>query len=239
MRLTIYTRTSTMNGAGGDSLDAQADACRAWAEAHGHEVASVHRDEAVSGGLPVQDRPGLLAALMALETDAADGLIVHRLDRLARELHVQEAALAHAWTIGASVAVYEAVEGEVKRDDPNDPHRRFLRQVLGAAAELERGLIRARLHGGRRRKSARGEWVGGHRLHRRFGYEVVNGAFVAVAREQAIIARLKAGREAGQSYRAIAAELNTAGIAAPAGSAWLPATIQRVLKREALHTPTQ
>jgi len=180
---------------------------------------------------------------MALEADAAGGLIVHRLDRLARELHVQEAALAHAWTIGASVAVYEAVEGEVKRDDPNDPHRRFLRQVLGAAAELERGLIRARLHGGRRRKAARGEWVGGHRLHRRFGYEVVNAAYVPVAREQEIIARLKAGREAGQSYRAIAAELNGAGVAAPAGAAWYPATIQRVLKREAPreapHSPGQ
>lgn len=50
----------------------------------------------MSGALPVHERPGLLAALEALEADEAHGLVVHRLDRLARELHVQEAALVHA-----------------------------------------------------------------------------------------------------------------------------------------------
>lgn len=231
MHVAIYTRTSTMNGAGADSLEAQAEVCEAWAQAHGHEVASVHRDEAVSGGLPVHERPGLLAALMALETDEADGLVVHRLDRLARELHVQEAALAHAWTIHDRVGVFEAVEGEVKRDDPDDPHRRFLRQVLGAAAELERGLIRARLHGGRRRKSARGEWVGGHRLHRRYGYEVVDSAYVPKATEQGVIGRMRALREGGATYQQIADALNEAGTATPGGSEWFAATVRRILKR--------
>ncbi len=90
----------------------------------------------------MEDRPGLGAALVALESGEAEGLIVHRLDRLARELHVQKVALAHAWNVGDHVCVFEVVEGEVPRDDPNDPHRRFLRQVVGAAAELERGLIK-------------------------------------------------------------------------------------------------
>lgn len=231
MNLTIYTRTSTQNGAGSDSLDAQADACHAWAEANGHAVVSVHRDEAMSGGLPVQDRPGLLDALMALELGEADGLIVHRLDRLARELHVQEAALSHAWTLGEHVRVIEAVEGEVKRDDPNDPHRRFLRQVMGAAAELERGLIRARLHGGRRRKAARGEWVGGHRLHRRYGYEVVNGAYVPVETEQVMIDRMREMREGGATYQQIADAFNVGHFPTPGGSEWFATTIMRILKR--------
>lgn len=232
MRLVAYVRTSTQNGAGQDSLEAQADACRAWAEANGHEVVGVERDKALSGRLGVEQRPALLSALIALEDGHADGIVVHRLDRLARELHVQEAALARAWSAGDHVEVFEAVEGRIKRDDPDDPHRTFLRQVLGASAQLERGLIRARLQGGRRRKAARGEWIGGHRLHRRYGYEVIAGRYERVEREQQVIDRMAELRAAGGVYRAVAATLNAEGIEPPAGREWHAATVRKVLVRE-------
>src|SRR4051794_24261481 len=100
MRLAAYARTSTHNGAGGDSLAAQEEACRDWAAANGHEVVDVFRDQAISGGVGIEGRAGLEGALVAIEQGQADGLVVHRLDRLARELHVQEVALAHAWNVG-------------------------------------------------------------------------------------------------------------------------------------------
>jgi DNA invertase Pin-like site-specific DNA recombinase len=230
--LIAYTRTSTLNGAGQDSLEAQADACREWAAANGHEVVAVHRDEALSGSLPVERRPGLLAALDALQQGEADGLIVHRIDRLARELHVQEAALSQAWGASEHVEVIEAVDGPIKRDDPDDPMRTFVRQVMGASAQLERGLVRARLQGGRRRKAAAGGWVGGHRLHRRYGYEVVDAAYVPVEAEQAVINCMATMRSEGATYRAIAAALNAEGVRPPAGSEWYPATVRKVLVRE-------
>jgi len=232
MRLVIYTRTSTQNGAGQDSLEAQADVCRAWAAEQGHEVVDVHQDEALSGRLPVERRPGLLGALMALEDGTADGLVVHRIDRLARELHVQEAALAQAWGAGDHVGVYEAVEGEIKRDDPDDPHRTFLRQVLGASAQLERGLVRARLQGGRRRKAAKGGWIGGHRLHPRYGYRVEDAAYVRVEDEQTVIDRMAALRSDGETYRAIAAKLEAEGCPPPPSGTWHPTTVRKVLVRE-------
>lgn len=232
MRIIIYARTSTANGAGNDSLGAQEDVCRAWATEHGHDVVSVFVDDGLSGRLAVEQRPGLLAALMALEDGQADGLVVHRLDRLARELHVQEAALAQAWGAGEHVAVFEAVEGEIKRNDPDDPQRTFLRQVLGAAAELERGLIRARLQGGRRRKAARGEWVGGHRIHPRYGYRVEHGAYVPVEAEQRAIRRMAELRASGSTYRAIVAELVSEGIDPPPSGTWHPTTVRKVLMRE-------
>jgi DNA invertase Pin-like site-specific DNA recombinase len=106
---------------------------------------------------------------MAVADGEADGLVVHRVDRLARELHVQEVALAHARSAGEHVKVFEVAEGgEIKRDDPHDPQRKFLRQVMGAAAELVRGMIAARLQGGRRRKAARGGYIGRKRLHPRW-----------------------------------------------------------------------
>jgi DNA invertase Pin-like site-specific DNA recombinase len=233
MKLAIYCRTSTHNGAGADSLDAQEEACRAWASEHGHEVVAVHRDRALSGGLGIEDRPGLAAAIVSLEESVAEGLVVHRIDRLARELHVQEVALAHAWGVGDHVAVFEAAEGgEVRRDDPGDPHRRFLRQVMGAAAELERGLIKARLHGGRRRKARTGGYIGGRPLHPKFGYVLREGVFEPVASEQATIKRILELREDGSTWAAVAATLTADETPPPSGSAWYPMTARRIAQRE-------
>src|SRR4051794_11460956 len=55
MRLAIYCRTSTHNGGGTDSLGAQTEACRAWATERGHEIVAVHRDQALSGALGIED----------------------------------------------------------------------------------------------------------------------------------------------------------------------------------------
>lgn len=234
MRLVIYARTSTHNGAGSDSLAAQADACRAWAAEHGHTAIAVHRDQALSGSLGIEGRPGLAAALIDLEQGTADGIVVHRVDRLARELHVQEVALAHAWAVGDHVAVFEAAEGgEIKRDDPADPHRRFLRQVMGAAAELERGLIKARLHGGRRRKAAKGGYVGGRRLHPKYGYRLVDGVYEPQEDEQAVIRRLLDLRAGGATYATVADTLNVDEIPTPSGAEWYPMTVRRIELREA------
>lgn len=234
MRLVAYCRTSTHNGGGSDSLQAQEDACREWATAHGHDVVLAFRDDALSGALGIEERPGLHASLVALDDGEADGLVVHRPDRLARELHVQEVALAHAWAAGPDVRVFEAAEGaEIMRDDPSDPQRRFLRQVMGAAAELERGLIKARLQGGRRRKAQRGGYIGGARLHRRYGYTLTPaGDYVPIAEEQATIARMAALREVGASWKAVADTLNAEGVEPPSGARWYPATCRRILVRE-------
>lgn len=232
MNLIAYCRTSTANGAGSDSLAAQESACREWAEANGHAVTLVFKDDALSGALGIEDRPALASALMALDDGQAEGLVVHRPDRLARELHVQEVALAHAWAAGDHVRVFEAAEGaEIVRDDPNDPQRRFLRQVMGAAAELERGLIKARLQGGRRRKAAMGGYIGGRQLHRRYGFELVGGEHQPIPAEQEVIERIRAMRADGATYAAIADALNERGVTPPSGKAWYPTAIRRIALR--------
>ncbi len=191
------------------------------------------RDDALSGTLGIENRPGLAASLVALDDGLAEGLVVHRPDRLARELHVQEVALARAWAAGDHVRVFEAAEGaEIVRDDPNDPQRRFLRQVMGAAAELERGLIKARLQAGRRRKAAKGGYIGGTRLHRRYGYELVDGEYVPVPEEQKTIDQIRKLRESSATWDGIAQTLNGQGISPPSGVAWYAMTARRIAERE-------
>ena len=87
--------------------------------------------------------------------------------RLARALTVQEAALAIAWQAGGRV--FTADTGEVLRDDPDDPMRTALRQVVGGVAELDRRMVVKRLRDGRAAKASTGRKVTGCvsvRLHR-------------------------------------------------------------------------
>src|SRR5215831_44175 len=123
-RIVAYVRVSTANQALGDSTKAQEEAIRAWGAQHGYEIVAVRADNGRSGVLDETERPGLLAALNLIEDGEADALVVHRLDRLARALHVQEAVVARVWAVGGNV--WEVVgEREVLRDDPDDPMRTF------------------------------------------------------------------------------------------------------------------
>lgn len=233
MRVLIYTRTSK-NGGDEESIEAQHKRCSAWAEGHGHEVVGHYPDDAVSGKLPLSQRPGLGAAVLALEAGEADGLVVHRLDRLARVLTTQEAILAHLWGMRPTVAIFEeASGGEVLRDDPEDPYRTAMRQMAGVFAELERAMVVARLAGGRRRKRERGEFAGGRPLHPRYGYRVEGGRYVPVEDEQATIRRMLELRDDHKlSYRDVCTALTSEGFKPPASDRWTASTVERITKRE-------
>jgi DNA invertase Pin-like site-specific DNA recombinase len=235
LRLIAYVRVSTAGQAvNGDSPAAQEEACRAWADDHGHQVVRVAADNGLSGKLDADDRPGLAAALVEIESGNADGLVVRDLDRLARELHVQEAVLARVWS--ADGHLFDVTHGEVLRDDPSDPMRTFIRQVMGAAAQLEAGMIKARLRRGRQRKAERGGYVGGRQLHRRYGSTLVVGGdgkrrYETVPGELAVIDRIKGDRQRGLSLRAIAGALNADGTDPPSGGSWYPATVRLIANR--------
>ena len=222
-----YARVSTANQALGDSLAAQADAVRAWAAQGGHEVVGVCVDDGKSGTLDAADRPGLLDALALIEDGAADALLIHRLDRLARALHVQEAILDRVWRAGGRVL--EVVgDREVLQDDPDDPMRTFVRQVMGAASQLDRGMAVARLQGGRRRRLAQGGYVGGWTG---YGFERDGSTLVADGREQRVIEHMRRLRGTGLSYRQVAMRLNADGIEAKNGGPWSHTSVRAVLMR--------
>jgi DNA invertase Pin-like site-specific DNA recombinase len=87
-----------------------------------HEIVVYVR---VSTGKQVEEGLGL-----------ADQEVVYRLDRLARDLVLQEQLLAEVWRSGE---LFSTAGGEANlHGDPEDPSRRLLRQVLGAVSEYER-----------------------------------------------------------------------------------------------------
>jgi DNA invertase Pin-like site-specific DNA recombinase len=224
VRLLIYTRSSAQNG---DSHQHQEQVCREWANENGHDVVGVFSDDGVSGTRDAESRPGLSAALTELEEGKADGLLLHRPERMARALHIQEAILAHVWNLGGNV--FCADGGEIQKDDPTDPIRTFVRQIMGAAGQLERGLVIARLQAGKRRQRETGYYSGGKRT---YGYQVLEGGKLEpIKSEQAIIREIVELRKS-ETLRSVAATLNARNVLAPSGGKWQAKQIQRIEKRE-------
>ncbi len=236
MDLVAYVRVSTHEQhISGYGLDTQERAIRQWAKAHGHRVVEVYRDIA-SGTVTPAQRPGLSQALDALRPPPrATGLVVLRLDRLARELLQQEAALQVAWRTSASVFAVDGgdeVTGEVHADDPNEPTRKLVRRILGLVAEYERDLTSKRLLDGRRAKAAQGRHAGGPYP---FGYRGDGKGrdrdAVADEPEQQVVERIVAMRTEGASYRTIAGALDAAGLPPRRASSWSAASVRLVAER--------
>jgi DNA invertase Pin-like site-specific DNA recombinase len=236
VRLVGYLRVSTDRQAEeGLGLEVQEEAIRSWAVAEGHDIVGWTRDEGVSGTNGLDDRPGLADALDAVQKGnakkapegAPKGLAVYRLDRLARDLILQEHLLAEVRKAGGQTFSTSSAEADYMTDDPADPSRKLIRQILGGVAEYERAMIALRLRSGRQRKRDGGGFAFGSPP---FGFRAQDRELVEDPAEQRGLARIRELRSEGKSLRAIAAILNTEGRIKPKRAArWNPQSLKRIL----------
>lgn len=205
--------------------DAQRAAIDRWAAPLGVRIVAVHEDHGVSGGTSLEKRPGLLAALDALQAHGAGLLVVAKRDRLARDPIVAAMVEASAQRVGARV-VSAAGEGE-----GDDPSAVLMRRMVDAFAEYERGVIRARTKAALAVKRGRGERTSGEAP---FGYcfDASGRRVVASVSEQATLEQIRAWHGDGVSLNGIASRLNASQVAAR-GARWHASTIMRVLRRDA------
>lgn len=225
LRLVAYLRVSTDRQAErGLGLPVQRRAISEWARAGGHKIVAWHTDAGVSGSNGLDDRPGLSAAFADLAGGIGklDGIVVYRLDRLARKL-----ALQITWTEQVEAAGQRVIS-VTEPDVGEDEMRVLVRQIMGAIAEYERAVIKRRMQSGRAEKARAGGYAFGSPA---FGLRSEAGALVPDLAEQAsveIIRELSAG---GMSARGIAAELNRRGVLSKRGGQWSHKTVARVLAR--------
>src|SRR5262245_53418179 len=151
VKVVSYTRVSTGKQERGLGLSVQEQAIRGWAGAERQQIVAGFSDR-VSGAVPVHERPGLAAALRLIREGEAEAIVVYRLDRLARDLIVQEQLVAEIRRMGGQLFTTSPAEAHYLDDDPDDPSRKLIRQVLGAVREFESSMILLRLRNGRRAK---------------------------------------------------------------------------------------
>lgn len=235
LRLVMVRRVSTTTQASdGYGLDAQESDCQRYTrKATTPKVRIVHGvidgdERSTSGRSTIDERPGLLEALEWLQDGRADGILAPNMDRLARELTVQEAVMSYVWALGGRV--FTADDGEQLEDDPRDPMRTAMRQMRGVFHQLDRAMIVKRLGEGREAKGKRGGYAFGAP---RYGQRAVDNELVRNESEAAILERMRRWQTEGLSIRAIAARLNEQGVPAKRGGQWHPSTVQRLLSPEA------
>ncbi len=235
MRLTGYVRVSTIEQTSGYGPDAQRAAIRKAAKKLGAVLTRDWcEDLGLSGTLDETERPGLECALAKVKSGEVDGIVVKDLDRLARAVTVQEAFLAAVWDHGGRV--FLATGEEVPRDDPDDPMRTAMRQMVAVFSELERRTIVKRLRDGKRAKRAAGGHTDGSPA---YGWATAarsddnpHGALVADPAERAAVARMLELDAEGRSLRDIAEVLTAEGVPTKRGGRWQANTIRRILARE-------
>jgi DNA invertase Pin-like site-specific DNA recombinase len=185
---------------------------REYAAAHDIKIVKVFREEGVSGTVENMDRPAWRDLMATLHSNGVRTILIERLDRLARDLMVQEAAIADLRKNGFTLI--SAAEPDLMA---NDPTRVLMRQLLGAVAQYDKSQIVAKLRGARMRKRAKEG-----RCEGRKPYGYFEG-------EQAVIGRMKELRESGMGFDRVAAQLNTEGLKPRTGERWHGLVVNRIL----------
>lgn len=222
-RALAYLRVSTVDQTLGLGLDVQEATVLKHAKKAGFRIVDVVKDEAISGTKGEDLRPGLAEALLRIQEGEADILLIPALDRLARDLFLQETVIRKLAEMGKrveSVAEPDVMDG--------DGQRILVRQVLGAIAQYEASLIAARLRAGRDLKRARGGYAYGRPP---YGYRAFGGELLPDANEQAVVKKAQRLRRRGLSFREIARELEAGGTHSRTGGRWHPPQIARMIAR--------
>lgn len=234
MKLVAYLRVSTTGQLDGYGPDAQLENIRAWAKRRGHKIVAIKTDD-ITGKSDAPDRPGLVEAIKLLrKPPMADGIVAQDLWRLARTLTVQEAILDRIWREGEGGHFFQVANGgdEVLRDDPDDPMRTCIRQVIGSIGQLDRAMVVKRLRDGRKRKAAEGRHSTGMY---RYGTQGVGDGRKRDAAprddEQEAIQRILELRAQGASYRVVCRTLDSEGHRPRRATTWSPQAVQNVEKR--------
>jgi DNA invertase Pin-like site-specific DNA recombinase len=208
-----YLRVSGLGQVDGDGFTRQLAAIKRYAAANGLNVTKVFREEGVSGKTELDGRVALKAMLEALASNGAKTVIIERLDRLARDLMVQENIIADLRKRG-----FELISVAEPDLCSNDPSRVLMRQIFGSIAQYDRAMTVAKLRGARERmRITKGRCEG----RKPYG------------EQREVIKRIRELRQNGLPLLTIAKVLNDEGRRSRSGKAWHPTQVSRVITRAA------
>jgi site-specific DNA recombinase len=222
--MVAYCRVSTENQREDKTIEIQEQAIKEYAENSDYEIARIFRDNGVSGGL--EDRPALIEMLDYLESEEGknvEGVIIYKLDRLARDVRIQE-NLIYDLHEKRGKKIISIKEPDL---DSKDITRVLMRQMLGAISQYEKGVITMRLRSGRMNKIRKGGYAGGGVA---LGYNAKDKELVINNEDAETIKRVfYLRRYKKMPLNAIARKFNQEGVKTARGGRWFDGTIKYIL----------
>jgi DNA invertase Pin-like site-specific DNA recombinase len=210
----VYLRVSGKSQVKGDGWLRQFIACREIAKSKNLQIIRIFREKGVSGTTELEDRPALSALFAALEENGVKTVVIEKVDRLARDLMIQETIIGDMLKNG--YALISSCEPDLCSSDPS---RVLIRQIFGALAQYDRAMITLKLRSARERIRAREGKCEGRRA---FGYH---------EKEKPLLARMIQLKSEGLNPEQISIILNNDGILTRYRKIWYPATVAKILKR--------
>lgn len=197
-----YVRVSGKSQVDGDGPQRQSEAISKFCKQQDLRLIYTAEELAVSGTVEGLDRPALNNLLHLLEGQRAEypgavlGIVVERLDRLARDLMVSEALLGELRRRG--IKLFAADQGALidLATNDGDPMRKAIRQIMGVMAELDKSMLVKKLSEARKRKK---EATGRCEGAKPFGHKPA---------EKPILKYMLELRAVGTSYQQVANALN-------------------------------
>jgi DNA invertase Pin-like site-specific DNA recombinase len=207
-----YLRVSGKGQVDGDGFTRQLEAIKRYCTDHDLRIVKTFREKGVTGTADLEDRPAFVEMMTALHSNGVKVILIEKLDRLARDLMVQESIIQNLRKEGFDLI--SVMEPDLLRDDPT---RKLMRQILGAFAEYEKTMIVLKLRAARARQKAKSGRCEGAKP---FGY--YDG-------EETVLKRMQALRDSGLGFDRIAAQLNEEGLKPRRGERWHGLTVNRSL----------
>jgi DNA invertase Pin-like site-specific DNA recombinase len=211
-----YLRVSTPGQIDGDGYDRQRAAIEAYAAANEIKIVRFFEERGVTGAAEWSDRPAWVE--MVAELGTIRTIVIERLDRLARDLGVQE------WIVrtlaGRKIEIISTSEPDLCSSDPT---RVLFRQIMGAISQFDKAMITAKLRSARERMRKRGEKCDGRWP---YGYDP------KFPQEEEVLRLILQWHGEGYSFNEISIKLNEAHVSTRDSGTWFGATVSRIVKRE-------
>jgi DNA invertase Pin-like site-specific DNA recombinase len=196
-----------------DGLPRQRRAIARYAEKHGLEIVEWFEERGVSGTTDWENRPSWVDCIAAIGD--VKTIVIERLDRLARDLGVQEHVIKELQR--REITLISTAEPDLGSQDPT---RILFRQILGAVAQFDRAMIEAKL------RSAR------HQMRVKTGRCEGAKPFGMKPGEEETIATILELRRRGWKTRTLADWLNASGRPTRSGKPWHFSTVAKIIAND-------
>jgi DNA invertase Pin-like site-specific DNA recombinase len=221
MKVYSYIRVSGKGQVGGEGPDRQRESISAFCAGKAQLIGEFF-EAGVSGTVEGMDRPKFSEMIEAIENrrlngEEINGIVVERLDRIARDLMVQEMLLSECRKRAISVYSADSDWSDIA-SDAGDPTRKLIRQVLGAVAEFDKSQTVLKLRKARQAVK--------NRLGRCEGRK----PYGVTPEEQAILKVLQIFVRPEHTIQEVADILNQEGLRTRFGTEWNRKSAFRIMK---------